>query len=119
MMVQKTLPIAAWAVLIFIAFVTLSPLALRPEMASDPFYERFGAYAVLGLAFGVSYPRRALMVVGIVVGAAVALEALQHLTPDRHGHLHDLVAKVSGGLFGIAISELIARYVSPRMGRTG
>ncbi len=111
-MFQKALLIAAWCALILIAFVTLSPLGLRPEFGGDPFYERFGAYAVLGLAFAMAYPRRTLMVISIVVGAAVALEALQHLTPDRHGRLFDLVAKASGGLFGIATSGLAARYGS-------
>lgn len=116
-MFRKALPIAAWSALIVIAFVTLSPLGLRPEIWSNPFYERFLGYAVLGLAFGMSYPRRALMVVGIVIGAAIALEGLQHLTPDRHGRLLDLVAKISGGLFGIVTGEVAARYLSPYIGR--
>lgn len=33
-----------------------------------------------------------------VVITAVGLETLQHLTPDRHGHLSDALEKVIGGL---------------------
>jgi VanZ family protein len=110
---QRMLRITAWAVLVFIAFATLSPLGLRPEMWSDPFYERFTGYAVLGLIFGIAYPRRLLVIASVVLAVAGILEVLQHLTPDRHGHLRDLVAKASGGLFGVAISELINRYLLP------
>jgi VanZ family protein len=116
-MFQKALPIAAWIVLIMIALVTLAPLDLRPSLGNDPFYERFGAYAVLGLVFGLSYPRRSLMIACIVIGAAVCLEGLQHLVPDRHGGLLDLIPKVSGGLIGTVISAATTRYLSPYIGR--
>jgi hypothetical protein len=68
----------------------LSPATIPPA------YERFVAYAIVGILFGLAYRGRAFMALVIVIGAAIALEGLQHLTPDRHGRL-DLLEKASGG----------------------
>jgi hypothetical protein len=44
-MFHKFIAAAAWATIAFIAFATLSPQALRPEVG-DANLERFGAYAL-------------------------------------------------------------------------
>jgi VanZ family protein len=38
--------------------------------------------------------------------SAFGLEAMQLLTPDRHGRLIDAVIKATGGVCGIGISQL-------------
>lgn len=59
-MSRKFITVAAWVVFAGIAFVTLSPIGLRPHIAA-PNLERFAAFAMLGLLFGMAYPgRRAL-----------------------------------------------------------
>ena len=99
---------AAWVILAFIIFVTLSPIGLRPHV-EDVSVERFGAFAVAGLLFGLAYPRRPWLVLFLVVGTAFVLEALQQLTPDRHGHVSDAVVKFVGGVAGVGISWLCHR----------
>ncbi|MGY3614275.1 VanZ family protein [Bradyrhizobium sp. USDA 10063] len=102
---------AAWLVLAFIAFATLSPLQDRPVVAG-PQLEHFAAFALMGFAFARGYPNRLLLIVAVVIGSAFALEALQLLTPDRHGRLIDALVKAGGGLSGIALShfgELLLR----------
>ena len=114
-MIQKLFVFLAWISLGYIAYVTLSPIGLRPiAIHNHPAYERFAAYAILGILFGLAYPRRIWTVVCIVVGAAMALEGLQHLTPGRHGQLADLLEKASGGLFGILSAEVARRVVYGR-----
>ena len=103
-MARKLLVFIAWIALGCVAFVTLSPIGLRPVVTDNPAYERFAAYAILGVLFGLTYPRRLWLVIGIVVGAAIVLEGLQNLTPDRHEHLADLLEKASGGLYGALLS---------------
>ena len=73
-MIQRIAVIAAWLALAFIAFATLSPIGARPSVAS-PHLEHFAAFALTGLAFAVAYPNRILLVVVIVAGAALGLEA--------------------------------------------
>ena len=104
-MIQKVSIIAGWLALAFIVYATLSPIDARPVVAS-PQFEHFAAFALMGVAFGLAYPNRLFLVVAIVVGSAFALEALQLLTPDRHGRLLDALVKAAGGICGIGDSQL-------------
>jgi VanZ family protein len=104
-MIQRVSIIAGWLALAFIVYATLSPIAARPVIAGLQF-EHFAAFALMGLAFGLAYPKRLLVVVAIVVGSAVALEALQLLTPDRHGRILDALVKAAGGICGISVGQL-------------
>lgn len=107
-MSHKFFTTLAWAALAFIVFVTLSPINLRPHFEHVSI-ERAGAFGVVGLLFGLAYPKRPWLVLSLIVGAAFMLEALQHLTPDRHGHLSDAMVKFVGGVVGVAASWLCHR----------
>jgi VanZ family protein len=87
--------------------VTLSPIDARPVL-SAPHLEHFAAFALMGLAFALAYPDRVLLVVVIVVGSAGGLEALQLLTPDRHGHAADAFVKALGGISGISVGQVLS-----------
>ena len=116
-MVQRVLIIAGWLGLAFIVYATLSPIEDRPVIAS-PQLEHFAAFAVVGLAFGLAYPNRLLLVVAIVVGSALGLEALQLLTPDRHGRVIDALMKAAGGVCGISAGQLISFVSRNQFSRT-
>ncbi|CAN5190557.1 hypothetical protein BH10PSE10_BH10PSE10_01170 [soil metagenome] len=109
-MIHKVLVVAAWATVALIVFATLSPLGLRPHLTEDPGFERFAAFAAAGFLLGLSYPRRFLQVVIFLIVFAAGLEALQHLTPDRHGHLSDMSVKAAGGLTGVFVAGLVLRF---------
>jgi apolipoprotein N-acyltransferase len=109
-MSHKIITVIAWAILAFIVFATLSPIGLRPHIENVS-VERFGAFAFVGLLFGLAYPKRLWLVLTLVCGTAFVLEALQHLTPDRHGHLADAIVKFAGGVAGVALSWLITRLL--------
>jgi hypothetical protein len=100
-MVRNLAAFAAWAAFGLICFVTLSPIGLRPQ-TGDPGLERFVAYAVLGSLFMTAYPRYFTRLATFLAVAALALEVLQHLTPDRDGHLADGMEKVLGAWAGCA-----------------
>jgi hypothetical protein len=105
-MIQKISTAVGWLGLAFIVYATLSPISARPVVAG-PQLEHFAAFALTGLAFGLAYPHRFLLVVALVLGSAFGLEALQLLTPDRHGRLLDAVMKAAGGICGISAGQLI------------
>jgi hypothetical protein len=105
-MIQRLAVVAGWLALAFIVFVTLSPVEARPSMGSSHL-EHFTAFAMIGLAFALAYPNRILLVVVIVVGAALGLEALQFLTPDRHARATDALVKSFGGISGICAGQLL------------
>jgi VanZ like protein len=104
-MSRKLIILAAWCVLGSITFVTLSPIGLRPETGSVNI-ERFLAYSLLGTLFVMAYPQHFLRVVTLILVVASALELLQHLTPDRHGHIADAGEKIAGGVAGASIARL-------------
>ena len=68
-MIQRVCAIGSWLALALIVYATLSPIDARPVLTS-PHREHFAAFALMGLAFGLAYPNRVLLVVVIVVGAA-------------------------------------------------
>jgi VanZ family protein len=106
-MVQKFITIAAWLVLCFIAYATLSPIQARPTLPTPPSFEHIAAFAVLGVLFCLAYPRHIILVCLIVLGGAVVLEFSQLLTPDRHGRVSDAIEKLAGGAMGIVAGRAL------------
>lgn len=106
-MFRKIIIILAWSTLLAIAFATLSPIGLRPHVG-DVTGERFLAFAVVGLLFGLAYPRHLWLVTLLVGGAAMSLEVLQHLTPDRHGEIPDALVKLAGALTGTGLAYVFS-----------
>lgn len=104
-MLRKLITLAAWCALGVIVFVTLSPIGLRPETGSAGF-ERFWAYGLLGALFVMAYPQHFVRVMTFVLVVAGSLELLQHLTPDRHGHIADAAEKIAGGIAGGSVTRL-------------
>ena len=113
---------AAWLAVITIAYATLthidfvygiyfklSPFLMRPAMRTFAHFEHVIAFASLGALFSFAYPRRPILVFGIVFGAAVFLEILQTMTPDRHGTLVDALEKIAGGAVGNMIMRTAQR----------
>ncbi len=100
---------AAWLLLGAVAFVTLSPIELRPVTAATPDLERIAAFAAVGGAFCLGYPKLRFRVLFLVIVAVALLEAMQNLVPGRHGQLQDGAMKASGALCGAALALLIDR----------
>jgi len=118
-MIRKSIIIASWACLIFIVYATLTSIEMRPELV--PFYKRFfttvervGAFALLGLLFGLAYPRKIAFVCLLVFGSAVILELLQLLTPDRHARALDASVKMAGGAAGILAAGAALALIKSR-----
>ena len=104
--------LAAWGSLALVAMFTLSSIGLRPETTWPPTVERFAAFAAVGFAFAIAYPRQFWFAAAIALGAALVLEVLQVLAPTRHGRLFDAAVKLAGGtaglLLGLALQHLQA-----------
>ena len=115
-MVQRVSIITGWLALTFIVYATLSPIDHRPVIAG-PQLERFAAFAFVGTGDAEAYPNRLLLIVAIVVGSAFGLEALQLLTPDRHGRVLDALMKAAGGVCGIGAGQLMSVLLRTRFSR--
>jgi VanZ family protein len=116
-MIQRISVIIGWLAFVLVVFVTLSPIDARPVL-TGPHLEHFAAFALLGIAFSLAYPNRVLLVVAVVVGTAVGLEALQLLMPDRHGRAADAFVKALGGIGGISIGQTLSFLLRIKLARS-
>ncbi|MBM6584316.1 hypothetical protein ILT44_29410 [Microvirga sp. BT689] len=100
----------AWLLVLAIAVFTLSPIEFRPITAAPVSLERFVAFAAIGTALCLGYPKHRLHILVLLVGIVGFLEVAQNLVPGRHGRLPDGVVKASGALLGVAFAMLAARH---------
>ncbi len=106
--------IIAWLLLGFCVLATVVPIGLRPHVALPANADRALAFTVLGLAFGIAYPRRWLTVCLLLVLAAFSIESLQFLSPSRHPGLPDAVIKAFSALCGVAAAQAVLHCFSKR-----
>jgi VanZ family protein len=106
---MKPAQIIAWLLFAAILFITVDPIHLRPESGLPVNVERFLAFAVLGFVFAAAYPKRWLLILLLVVGAAFGFELAQMLAPTRHARLLDAIVKAAGGISGVLASSIFLR----------
>ena len=95
-----------WLTLLVLAFVTLSPMAFRPETPFGPNAERFAAFLVVSTLAMLAYPRHRLPLFFVLVAVAAVLEASQNLVGERHGRTLDFVVKAFGIFAGIGVTDV-------------
>jgi VanZ family protein len=114
-MLHKLATITAWACLLFVASVTLSPIYLRPRLTETEstlivVLEHVGAFAVIGFLFSVTYTRTTFVCL-LVLASAVILELLQLVVPDRDARVIDAVEKLIGGGVGIIAGKIVCSLI--------
>lgn len=109
-MFQKLITVAAWALLAFIVYATISPIQDRPTLPTSASLERLAAFAVLGALFSLAYSRQFVPVCLLILGSAVLLEFAQLLTSDRHGRVQDAIEKIAGGALGMVIGRALLYF---------
>jgi hypothetical protein len=113
---RRLVTIAAWVVLAAIVFAPGVPLDMRPESGLPAGYERFGAFALMGLLFALAYPRRLGLLIVLMLGVSLGLEGLQAIAVQRHPRIDDAQIKLVGALAGLAVGWLINRARDSRPG---
>jgi hypothetical protein len=100
----------AWLLLLAIAVFTLAPIEFRLVTGAPASLERFLAFAAIGTAYCLGYPKHRLPVLVLLVGVAGFLEIAQNIVPGRHGRFPDGMMKASGALLGAAFATLVVRH---------
>jgi hypothetical protein len=91
------------------AWTTTIPAAFQFR----PGWEHALAFVLIGLAFGLAYPRNRLFTVGVSVVMIGVLELLQLWIPGRHARLEDFVVDAvaaSAGFMIIATLDLVTAW---------
>ena len=92
----------AWLLTAAVTFATLGPARLRPHSELGQDGEHALAFVLVGLAFGLAYPRRRVLTAGTAVVLIGVLELLQLWMPGRHARLEDFVVDALAACAGIA-----------------
>ncbi|WP_375411183.1 VanZ family protein [uncultured Bradyrhizobium sp.] len=110
------LRIIAWLLTAAVTFATLGPARLRPHSDLGQDGEHALAFVLVGLAFGLAYPRR-LLIASIATILIGALELLQLWMPGRHARLEDFIVDALAACVGIAAATVLD-WATQRMRRS-
>jgi VanZ like family len=94
----------AWLLAAAVTFATLGPARLRPHSILGQDGEHTLAFVLIGIAFGLAYPRHRLFTATIALIMIGALEILQFWAPGRHARLEDFVVDALAACAGFAIA---------------
>lgn len=106
-MVVKIARIAAWLLIVAIVVMTLGPPTVRPVSGFNRSLEHVAAFALLGLAFGLGYSTRRMLLALTGVAVAALMETLQQIVPGRHAYFSDFVINAAGACAGLAAAVLL------------
>jgi hypothetical protein len=110
-MTQKLLIALVCLCIAGIGIVTLATVGLRPHLFPYPSLDRVFAFAVLGVLLGLAFPRHLQVVLLWLIAAAIALELLQFVRPDRDPRFFDAIAKIVGAVAGVGAAWMLANMV--------
>ncbi|MCK1361105.1 VanZ family protein [Bradyrhizobium sp. 199] len=94
----------AWLLAVAVTFATLGPPGLRPHSDLGQDGEHALAFILVGLAFGLAYPRRRLLSAAAAVGLIGVLELMQFWAPGRHARLQDFLVDALTACIGFALA---------------
>jgi VanZ family protein len=94
----------AWLLAAAVTFASLGPAALRPHSDLGQDGEHAFAFALVGLAFGLAYPKHRWMTLAISVVMIGVLEILQLWAPGRHARLEDFVVDALAACVGFVLA---------------
>lgn len=99
--------IFAWLLAAAVTFATLGPPYYRPHSNLGQDGEHALAFVLIGLAFGLAYPRQRLLTSAISVVMIGVIEILQFWAPGRHARLEDFVVDALAACFGFALAAAL------------
>lgn len=101
------LRIIAWLLTAAVTFATLGPPRYRPHSDLGQDGEHALAFVLVGLAFGLAYPRHRLLTAIMAVILIGVLELLQLWMPGRHARLEDFIVDALAASAGIAAAAML------------
>jgi hypothetical protein len=108
------LRLTAWLLAAAVAFATLGPPQYRPHSNFGQDGEHALAFVLVGLAFGLAYPRHRLLTTVVSVVMIGALEILQFWAPGRHARLEDFAVDALAACIGLAFATGLTSFAVRR-----
>jgi VanZ family protein len=105
--VTLILRIFAWLLAAAATFATLGPARYRPHSNLGQDGEHALAFVLIGLAFGLAYPRHRPLTSAIAVLMTGLVEILQLWAPGRHARFEDFAVDALAAVAGLAVAAAI------------
>jgi VanZ family protein len=97
------LRVFAWLLAAAVTFATLGPPRFRPHSNLGQNGEHALAFVLVGLAFGLAYPKHRLLTSAITVVMIGIIELLQLWVPGRHARIEDFLVDALTACAGLAV----------------
>ena len=107
MMTKTLFKLFSWILIAAVVFVTVSPIGLRPHTMLTVSFDRAAAFALIGCAFAIAYPRRWLSLTLFLLAAAFGIELMQYVSPSRHPQFADASVKAAGAMVGMIAGKTV------------
>jgi VanZ family protein len=108
---RKSAYIVGWALVVLVTVLSVVPPTLRPDTGVGHGIEHLAIFAITGLAFGLAYERKfVLVLIGLVVFAG-AIELAQLIVPGRHARWSDFVVDAAAACIGAALALVASRML--------
>jgi VanZ family protein len=104
---KTVIRLLAWLLAAAVTFATLGPPSYRPHANLGHDGEHALAFILIGIAFGLAYPRHRLLAAAIAVVGTGALEILQIWVPGRHATWEDFVVDALTACVGFAVAAAL------------
>ncbi|MBS0530863.1 MAG: VanZ family protein [Proteobacteria bacterium] len=104
---KTLLRIGAALLIAAVIFATLGPPRYRPHSPLGQDGEHALAFVLVGLAVGLAFPQRRLLVAAVSVVLIGLLEIAQLWAPGRHARLEDFLVDASTACVGLAVAAVI------------
>jgi VanZ family protein len=110
--------IVAWLLTAAVVFATLGPARLRPHSSLGQDAEHALAFALVGVAFGLAYPRHRLRSSAAGVVLIGVLELMQLWIPGRHARWEDFAVDALAACAGM-VAAVALDWAMRRTRRSG
>jgi VanZ family protein len=95
-----------------VVFATLGPPRYRPHSPLGQDGEHALAFVLVGLAVGLAFPQRRLLVAAVSVLLIGLLEIMQLWAPGRHARLEDFLVDAATACIGLAFAAAIGWFAA-------
>lgn len=108
--IRRLARFSGWALMLVIAYATLSGIEQRPSVASlAPDLERALAFLAVAAALAIGYPQQRFVIFAVGLAAVISLELAQNWSATRHGTIHDAWIKAVGLGLGFVLVAVMER----------
>jgi VanZ family protein len=96
----------AWILVCVIAVLSVVPPWLRPETNAPHHFEHFAIFCSTGIAFGLAYSRKPILISAALLLFAATIEIAQIFVPGRHARFSDFIVDGIAAVIGATSAAL-------------